>query len=506
MIVELRFDDQRPRRWMRHLIALLGSAERALQIVWVRTDASRPAGLESLLEIERMLLRRGRSCGADADPALKSEGRLPLQKADIVVDFTAVPRDPSHSARLYLRPLFNGAAGEDAALAAIVGGDLPMIEICDEVSGSIVWSGQPSAEIADGLGGALDTVMARTGTLLTGVIESGPRQSTARRSIPTGGIRSPAPYVLRSLASCCVKRIYRLCCYSPHWRIGWRHTDDAGIWNSGDLSGPGWRAVPSPANRFYADPFPITWKGRTFVFVEELDHHVGKGTIAAIEFGDHGPIGKAIPVLEEPWHLSYPFLIVHDDELWMIPESSVTHDVTIYKCVRFPDRWERHATLLSGVELADATIVQHDGRHYMFGATRDGAGGYSDTLSIYHADDLFGRWTPHAQRPALVDRASTRPAGHFVRRNGRLWRPVQDCTHGYGGALGLAEITALSPTEFAQTVHHTIAPGPRWPGRKLHTLNRCGRLELIDGTIIQPKIEALRLPDKLGDPAEARGS
>jgi len=79
-----------------------------------------------------------------------------------------------------------------------------------------------------------------------------------------------------------------------------------------------------------------------------------------------------IPVLEEPWHLSYPFLIEHDDELWMIPESSGNRDVALYKCVGFPNKWERHATLLSGLELADATITRHNGMHYLFGAWRDG--------------------------------------------------------------------------------------------------------------------------------------
>jgi hypothetical protein len=76
--------------------------------------------------------------------------------------------------------------------------------------------------------------------------------------------------------------------------------------------------------------------------------------------------------------------------------------------------------------------------------------------------------------------------------NGQLWRPVQDCSNGYGAALGLAEITELSPTSFQQTVRHTLRPGHQWPGRKLHTLNRCGRLEVIDGSRIQPKIAALR--------------
>jgi hypothetical protein len=481
---------------MARLAMLLDDGHADIQIAWVRTEATRPAGLEALFELERMLLRNGESSGADA---VRKDACGPPKRtgrdADIVIDFTNVAPEATCTSRLYLRPLCNGAAGEDAALAAILSGDLPVIEIRNEIGGEILDAGQPSAETADGLSGSLDTVMARTATLLSAIVSGKPRLAPRKiNGFDHRRSRSPTSYVLRGLAGAIVKRIYRLCCYSPHWRIGWRHTDDAGIWSSGNLSGPEWRAISSPAHRFYADPFPVTWKGRTFVFFEELDHRVGKGIISAIEFGDAGPKGPSIPVLEEPWHLSYPFLIQHDDELWMIPESTGNRDVTLYKCVEFPNRWERHTTLLSGLELADATIVRRGEFHYLFGATRDGAGGYSDTLSLFYAHDLFGPWLPHASNPVMIDRASARPAGNFVTINGQMWRPVQDCTDGYGCALGLAEVVELSPTSFKQIVRHTIGPGPLWPGRKLHTLNRCGRLELIDGTSIQPKIRALGIP------------
>jgi hypothetical protein len=504
VLIELLFDANRPRAWMQRVIALLGGRGFEVQARWIEVRTERPHGLDLLFELERMLLRGGRRSDADAISQDDCHARLPLRRPQVVIDFTAEPRDPRSTAELYLRPLYDGAAGENAVLAPILAGDLPQIQIRDEIGGGILEVGKPSAETADGLSGALETVMARTATLLAAVLSRGPRPTPASiDAVAGGGGRSPANYVLRGIAVSIAKRIYRLCCYAPHWRIGWRHTDDAGIWGSADLSGPDWNVVPSPAHRFYADPFPITWKGRTMVFFEDLDHRVNKGIISAIEFDGNGPVGPVMPVLEEPWHLSYPFLIAHDDELWMIPESSSNLDVAIYKCVEYPDRWERHATLLSGFELGDATIVRHQNRHYLFGATRDGAGGYSDTLSIFHAEDLFGRWQPHARNPVLLDRASARPAGHFVQSGGRLWRPVQDCSYGYGCALGLAEVTELSPTGFSQTVHHVIRPGPRWPGRKLHTLNRCGRLELIDGTMIQPKINAFRLPERLQEPAVA---
>jgi len=37
-----------------------------------------------------------------------------------------------------------------------------------------------------------------------------------------------------------------------------------------------------------------------------------------------------------------------------------------------------------------------------------------------------------------------------------------------------------------------LSPGPEWTGTHLHTLNRWGRLECIDGAGVTPKSERLR--------------
>ncbi|MCK1736819.1 hypothetical protein IVA79_23350 [Bradyrhizobium sp. 138] len=491
MIIEFRCEREYARRWMDRDTLSIDGRNVPVQIAWVATAEPRPAGLDALFELERMVLHKGKPSGANRLNVAPERTQVRNQTADVIVDFTGGARDPNSSAPRYLRPLFNGVAGENAALAAILAGDLPVIDIIDDVDGSVLDRGHPSGEIAAGLSGALETVMARTLTMVAAILSGRPRivPQLARRA-GNGSHRGPLGYVTRGLAVSIAKEIYRLCCYAPHWHIGWRFNDGAGVWQTGDLSGPSWNVLGDPGNHFYADPVPINWQGRTFVFFEDLDHRVGKGIISAIEFGDSGPVGEVVPVLEEPWHLSYPFLIEDGGELWMIPESSTNGDVALYKCVRFPDRWERHATLLSGLELADVTITRHNGLHYLFGAWRDGTGGYSDSLAIYYADHLLGPWLPHASNPVLIDRASTRPAGNFVTLNDKLWRPIQNCTDGYGAALALAEVVELSPTAFKQIVRHSLRPGPLWPGRKLHTLNRCGRLELIDGSRVQPKTRA----------------
>ncbi len=87
--------------------------------------------------------------------------------------------------------------------------------------------------MAAGLSGGLETVMARTMTMLAAVLSGRPRivpQLVYPSSRPS---KKPAEYVLRGVAGSIAREIYRLCCYAPHWHVGWRYTDDAGVWRAG---------------------------------------------------------------------------------------------------------------------------------------------------------------------------------------------------------------------------------------------------------------------------------
>jgi hypothetical protein len=166
----------------------------------------------------------------------------------------------------------------------------------------------------------------------------------------------------------------------------------------------------------------------------------------------------------------------------MVPESSANETIDLYRGTSFPDGWIKEGTLVTGIVASDATLFEHAGRWWMLATVRDDGGAYSDALYIWSAPELIGPWVPHRRNPLLVDIASARPAGRVIRRAGRLIRPFQDCRDGYGKALGLAEITRLDDEEFTQRVETILKPGPTWPGRRLHTLNRAGRLECIDGS------------------------
>ena len=502
------------RRWLTHLAERLQRRPGwRLELLVVSPQEPLPSALSGLLMLEKLV--HGRSRSTWVDPVTPDETGIAVGTAgsvDIVVNLAGHPIEPGVDGVAgigrILQPRYDGALGDVAIAGSVFDGGSPLIEIEDVGSAICLASGIASMEAAGSTGGAMEAVFSRMVSLLEAVIggqdrldETGvlaaPR--TARRIVPARA----ATGLVKAIAGQAARAAYRLCFRAPHWRVGWRYSD-RGIFDRRDLSGPSFHVLADPGTHFYADPFAIVREGRDFLFFEDLDHRVGKGIISCAEVFQDGTSGPVIPVLEEAWHLSYPFLIARDGELYMVPESSTNNDVAIYRCSRFPDRWERYATLVSGVEAADATIVEWNGRHWMFAVTRAGIGGYSDTLALYHAPGLFGPWLPHPANPVLVDPASARPAGSLIRRGGELFRPVQDCTHGYGAALGLAKVTRLDLQGFSQSVETVVAPGPRWPGRKLHTLNRAGRLETIDGCVFRPKLDALAgISDKRYRPAEA---
>ena len=398
---------------------------------------------------------------------------------DLIFDFCGDEAEPSERT---VRVLYDGMAGDAVLLGALVAGRMPGIELEEARSGRLLARGVPCADNASSITDALECVLARLVTLVLSTARGWSKIAAAPSHAPRSARgRDMIAFEVKSLAHSAIRTLYKLCCHAPHWRTCWRHLDGPDLWQTRSVAGTSWNVIPDPGFRFYADPFPFVHEGRTCIFVEDFDHRTGKACISVLPFDDRGPTGPAQPVLEEPWHLSYPFVFEHAGQVWMVPESSSNRSVILYRADPFPYRWVQEAVLLTDIEASDATIVHHGGSFWMFAATRDGAGSWSDMLSIFSAPDLRGPWTPHPANPVLVDQASARPAGAMIVRDGKLWRPVQDCTSGYGTGIGLAEVTRLDHERFEQKVHAVLRADPSWPGRRFHTLNRAGRLECIDG-------------------------
>jgi hypothetical protein len=236
-----------------------------------------------------------------------------------------------------------------------------------------------------------------------------------------------------------------------------------------------------PKDRLWADPFPLERDGRHFIFFEELVWSEGKAHISVIEVDRDGYCSKAHRVLERPYHLSYPFLIEEDGQLFMIPESGQNGSVDLYRCLHFPDRWALEKILLQAPCCVDATFHRSNDKWWMFVSTGVDDTEAHDELHLYYADHLGGEWQAHCMNPIKSDVSSARSAGRLYEQDGKLYRPAQIGVPVYGAGISINQILKLSTEAFAEQEIGRIMPPRTDKFIGVHTVNRAGHLSVVDG-------------------------
>jgi hypothetical protein len=246
------------------------------------------------------------------------------------------------------------------------------------------------------------------------------------------------------------------------------------------------REMPQPPDWFHADPFVFEHRGRPYLFVEAFPYATGRGVIAVSRVEADGSVSRPEPVLERPYHLSYPYVFDWRGQTFMLPETSGNRTIELYRCEHFPDRWALDTVLMKDVEAADATVLEHAGRLWMF-VTVASRGMSPDTeLHLFHAEDLRGPWQAHPLNPIVSDVRRARPAGALWEEDGQLIRPSQDCTPGYAFAISFQRITTLTPEDYAEeTFARLTASQLRWKrnARRTHHWFMGPRFMAIDATV-----------------------
>ena len=116
--------------------------------------------------------------------------------------------------------------------------------------------------------------------------------------------------------------------------------------------------VPYTPGTWYADPLLYEDdNGKRWLFCEAFNMAENRGDIAVAEFDENDHLLPPRVVLKENFHLSFPTVFDWRGEVWMLPETSADHSLTLYRCTQFPDKWEKVQAFSVGRELCDSIIV-----------------------------------------------------------------------------------------------------------------------------------------------------
>jgi hypothetical protein len=304
-------------------------------------------------------------------------------------------------------------------------------------------------------------------------------QAYSRRLYLTPTNRELAPHLARLATRYAAAKLRELTTVEQ-WALGFRFGPKAADANVPDLSPFRFKWIVPPIDRFWADPFPMYVDGRYYVLFEELLFRSPTGRICGFELNEKGIVGEPVPVLERGYHLSYPYTFEWNGERFMIPESVANRTVELFRAVKAPYEWKSERVLLEDVRLVDATVVEIDGRWWMFAGSVSRGGSRTDELNIYHADSPLGPWCPHRRNPVLSDVRHARPAGRPFRVGDTWYRPAQDCSRRYGWGITLRRIVRLDPGEFVEETVSTLTPDWHESVLATHTVNAVHGLTLID--------------------------
>lgn len=263
------------------------------------------------------------------------------------------------------------------------------------------------------------------------------------------------------------------------WNVGVVDAPIAAFLTPGARPPVRWLPEP-PRGTFLADPFMVETADGPVILAEAFPYAVGRGHIVALSSAPGGGFGPPGAAIREPVHLSYPYIVRHEGRIYCVPETGKARDVHLYEATDFPHIWERRATLIAGFAALDATLFPHEGRWWLLCSEQDGTHG--TTLHAWHAPAPLGPWTPHAANPIKRDLGSARPAGTAFVHDGHLYRPGQDSSRTYGGAVVIHRVLRLTPADFAEEAVARVEPYRDGPYRHgLHTLSACGERTVIDG-------------------------
>ena len=230
-------------------------------------------------------------------------------------------------------------------------------------------------------------------------------------------------------------------------------------------------------------------ENQLFIITEKFIYKKKKGILFSYPIHlDNGKyiVGKGEKLLENDFHLSYPFTFKKNNDTYMIPENN-KNGCWLYKLELKITEGKAHLEakkikqLLSGYA-TDPTLISYEGYDYLFVSRLNYESQY--VLNVYITSDIVNNdCKPHPQSPLVVDVNLGRSAGRifFDEKTKLIIRPSQICENSYGEGIAFSELK-LSPKSIIikQLINKFITPKNHKEFKKVHHIDKFRNLTVLD--------------------------
>jgi len=167
-----------------------------------------------------------------------------------------------------------------------------------------------------------------------------------------------------------------------------------------------------------------------YLFYELFLEDKNKGVIAYSK-EENGEFSKPQIAIEETFHLSFPCIFNIGNDIYMIPETGSQHNIILYKCEYFPNKWYQVRILQYNIDSSD-TIVWHadDGLYVLASILQGSTRNIQNYLFKLDTESLTLKLL--SKQKACGERGY-RNAGLLFTDGGKQFRPGQNCEDGQYG-------------------------------------------------------------------------
>lgn len=245
-----------------------------------------------------------------------------------------------------------------------------------------------------------------------------------------------------------------------------------------------YHVIDIPNRYWIADPFLLTMDGKNYLYFECMDCKKGKAVLSCKEINPD--THDFFTIFEFKGHTSYPCIYKKKNAVYMIPETVDTHNLQLLICDNVPEKWHKVGNLLENFDVVDSTPFERNERDYIF--MYSPSKGNAERVLFLGELNLEKCKIENIRKICSYNAPHGRPGGNVVIEGNRAIRIVQPGDKFYGEKLEFYSF------DFTDAEYHEEKVGELLPEQikidkkfqviGVHTINRCGNIEVID---LKPK-------------------